>query len=264
MTGRDSATPQYGPVTKAVSLALSAGTGTQRLKIKWKNPGSADSVRIYVKRTSASGSGTQNVEYLGKTANTLTSQKTITAATRTSNVVEITTSSAHGLSVEDPIVVSIPQTPGFSVAQTDFALVKAVPNSTKITYDSVGDDGSATITGAYLTSGGSALVGSLSTVESPTVLTSSSARGWADGEIYTAGGNNYRLGVGEDNVRGWLYPISVFGGLFDNSWVSEIGLDTSTYVEAVDTQYRFSPYFQESDTPNAEQYGGRTIRNILD
>ena len=264
MTGRDSATPQYGPVTKAVSLALSAGTGTQRLKIKWKNPGSADSVRIYVKRTSASGSGTQNVEYLGKTANTLTSQKTITAATRTSNVVEITTSSAHGLSVEDPIVVSIPQTPGFSVAQTDFALVKAVPNSTKITYDSVGDDGSATITGAYLTSGGSALVGSLSTVESPTVLTSSSARGWADGEIYTAGGNNYRLGVGADNVRGWLYPISVFGGLFDNSWVSEIGLDTSTYVEAVDTQYRFSPYFQESDTPNAEQYGGRTIRNILD
>ena len=264
MTGRDSATPQYGPVTKAVSLALSAGTGTQRLKIKWKNPGSADSVRIYVKRTSASGSGTQNVEYLGKTANTLTSQKTITAATRTSNVVEITTSSAHGLSVEDPIVVSIPQTPGFSVAQTDFSLVKAVPNSTKITYDSVGDDGSATITGAYLTSGGSALVGSLSTVESPTVLTSSSARGWADGEIYTAGGNNYRLGVGADNVRGWLYPISVFGGLFDNSWVSEIGLDTSTYVEAVDTQYRFSPYFQESDTPNAEQYGGRTIRNILD
>ena len=264
MTGRDSATPQYGPVTKAVSLALSAGTGTQRLKIKWKNPGSADSVRIYVKRTSASGSGTQNVEYLGKTANTLTSQKTITAATRTSNVVEITTSSAHGLSVEDPIVVSIPQTPGFSVAQTDFALVKAVPNSTKITYDSVGDDGSATITGAYLTSGGSALVGSLSTVESPTVLTSSSARGWADGEIYTVGGNNYRLGVGADNVRGWLYPISVFGGLFDNSWVSEIGLDTSTYVEAVDTQYRFSPYFQESDTPNAEQYGGRTIRNILD
>jgi len=264
MTGRDSATPQYGPVTKAVSLALSAGTSTQRLKIKWKNPGSADSVRIYVKRTSASGSGTQNVEYLGKTANTLTSQKTITAATRTSNVVEITTSSAHGLSVEDPIVVSIPQTPGFSVAQTDFALVKAVPNSTEITYDSVGDDGSATITGAYLTSGGSALVGSLSTVESPTVLTSSSARGWADGEIYTAGGNNYRLGVGADNVRGWLYPISVFGGLFDNSWVSEIGLDTSTYVEAVDTQYRFSPYFQESDTPNAEQYGGRTIRNILD
>ena len=264
MTGRDSATPQYGPVTKAVSLALSAGTSTQRLKIKWKNPGSADSVRIYVKRTSASGSGTQNVEYLGKTANTLTSQKTITAATRTSNVVEITTSSAHGLSVEDPIVVSIPQTPGFSVAQTGFVLVKAVPNSTKITYDSVGDDGSATITGAYLTSGGSALVGSLSTVESPTVLTSSSARGWADGEIYTVGGNNYRLGVGADNVRGWLYPISVFGGLFDNSWVSEIGLDTSTYVEAVDTQYRFSPYFQESDTPNAEQYGGRTIRNILD
>lgn len=264
MTGRDSATPQYGPVTKAVSLALSAGTSTQRLKIKWKNPGSADSVRIYVKRTSASGSGTQNVEYLGKTANTLTSQKTITAATRTSNVVEITTSSAHGLSVGDPIVVSIPQTPGFSVAQTDFALVKAVPNSTKITYDSVGDDGSATITGAYLTSGGSALVGSLSTVESPTFLTSSSARGWADGEIYTVGGNNYRLGVGADNVRGWLYPISVFGGLFDNSWVSEIGLDTSTYVEAVDTQYRFSPYFQESDTPNAEQYGGRTIRNILD
>lgn len=264
MVGRDSATPQYGPVTKSVSLTLSAGTNTQRLKIKWKNPGSADSVRIYAKRTSASGSGTQNVEYLGKTVATLTSQRSITAASRTSNVVEITTSTAHGLAIGDPIVVSIPQTPGFSVSQTDFVLVKAVPSSTKITYDSVGDNGSATITNAFLTSGGSALVGSLSTVESPTVLTSSSARGWADGEIYTVGGNNYRLGVGPDNVRGWLYPISVFGGLFDSSWVSQIGLNTNTYVEAVDTQYRFSPYFQESDTPNAEQYGGRTVRNILD
>lgn len=264
MIGRDNATPQYGPVTKSVSLTLSAGTNTQRLKIKWKNPGSANSARIYVKRTSASGSGTQNVEYLGKTVTTLTSQKIITAASRTSNVVEITTSTTHGLAVGDPIVVSIPQTPGFSVSQTDFVLVKAVPSSTKITYDSVGEDGSATITNAFLTSGGSALVGSLSTVESPTVLTSSSARGWADGEIYTVGGNNYRLGVGPNNVRGWLYPISVFGGLFDQSWLSEIDLDTSTYVEAVDTQYRFSPYFQESDTPNAEQYGGRTIRNILD
>ena len=262
--GRDASTPQYGPVTKTVSLTLTAGTATQRLKVKWKNPGSADSVRIYVKRTSASGSGTQNTEYLGKTLNTLTSQKSITAATRTSNVVEITTSTAHGLSVGDPIVVSIPQTPGFSVSQEDFVLVSAVTSSTIIEYASVGDDGSASVTNALLTSGGSALVGSISTVESPTALTTSSARGWSDGEIYTVGGEEYRLGVGSDNVRKWIYPISVFGGLFDQSWLSGIGLNTSTYVEAVDTQYRFSPYFQESDTANAEQYGGRTLRNILD
>ena len=251
-------------MTKTVSLTLTAGTATQRLKVKWKNPGSADSVRIYVKRTSASGSGTQNTEYLGKTLNTLTSQKSITAATRTSNVVEITTSTAHGLSVGDPIVVSIPQTPGFSVSQEDFVLVSAVTSSTIIEYASVGDDGSASVTNALLTSGGSALVGSISTVESPTALTTSSARGWSDGEIYTVGGEEYRLGVGSDNVRKWIYPISVFGGLFDQSWLSGIGLNTSTYVEAVDTQYRFSPYFQESDTANAEQYGGRTLRNILD
>ena len=262
--GRDASTPQYGPVTKTVSLTLTAGNATQRLKVKWKNPGSADSVRIYVKRTSASGSGTQNTEYLGKTLNTLTSQKSITAATRASNVVGITTSTAHGLSVGDPIVVSIPQTPGFSVSQEDFVLVSAVTSSTIIEYASVGGDGSASVTNALLTSGGSALVGSISTVESPTALTTSSARGWSDGEIYTVGGEEYRLGVGSDNVRKWIYPISVFGGLFDQSWLSGIGLNTSTYVEAVDTQYRFSPYFQESDTANAEQYGGRTLRNILD
>jgi hypothetical protein len=262
--GRDGSTPQYGPVTKTVSLTLTAGTATQRIKVKWKNPGSANSVRIYVKRTSVSGSGTQNTEYLGKTVNTLTSQKSITAATRTSNIIEITTSSAHGLSVGDPIVVSIPQTPGFSVSSEDFALVTAVTSSTKVKYASVGDNGSASVTNAFLTSGGAAIVNSISTVESPTALTPSSARGWSDGEIYTVGGEEYRLGVGSDNVRKWIYPISVFGGLFDQSWLGGIGLNTNTYVEAVDTEYRFSPYFQESDTANAEQYGGRTIRNILD
>lgn len=262
LAGRDAATPQYGPTTKAISITISAGTNTQKLKVKWKAPNLANSVRVYVKKTA--GSSSSATEYLAKTANVLTSAKTITAASRTSNVVTITTSAAHGLSVGDPIIVSIPQTPGFSVGQEDFTLVKATPSSTQITYDKVGENGSATTTNATLTSGGAATISSYSTVESPTTLTPSSARGYSDGEIFTVGGNNYRLGVGKDNVRDWLYPISVFGGLFDSGFISDLDLDSSTYVEAVDTQYRFSPYFQESDTPNAEQYGGRTIRQILD
>ncbi len=262
LTGRDGSTPQYGPVTKVSSLALTAGTGTQKLKVKWKSPGSANSVRIYVTKTAGTGSST--TEYLAKTLNVLTGSIAITAASRTSNVVEITTATAHGLSAGDPIIVTIPQTPGFSVGQEDFAIITSVPSSTTIRYAKTGDDGSATTTNASLTSGGAAIIQSYSTVESPTVLTTSSARGWSDGEIYTVAGANWRIGIGPDNVRSWLYPISVFGGLFDSSWVTDIGLNTSTYVQAVDTQYRFSPYFQESDTPNAEQYGGRTVRQILD
>ena len=256
LAGRDASAPQYSQVTSSISITLSAGTSTQRLKVKWKNASLANQHRIYVIKDSGS-------EYLGDTVTSLLTALDITAASRTSNVVTITTSAAHGLSAGDPIIVTIPQTAGFSVSLEDYVVATATTTNT-ISYASVGSDGSATITGAKLTSGSSAYVSSLSTVESPTTLTSSSARGWIDGEFYVVAGNTYRLGVGEDNIRGWQYPISIFDSLFDKSLITAGTLDVETYVNAVDTQYRFSPYLPESDTSNYEQYGGRSVRNVLD
>ena len=256
LAGRDASAPQYSQVTSSISITLSAGTSTQRLKVKWKNASLADQHRIYVIKDSGS-------EYLGDTVTSLLTALDITAASRASNVVTITTSAAHGLSAGDPIIVTIPQTAGFSVSLEDYVVATATTTNT-ISYASVGSDGSATITGAKLTSGSSAYVSSLSTVESPTTLTSSSARGWIDGEFYVVSGNTYRLGVGEDNIRGWQYPISIFDSLFDKSLITAGTLDVETYVNAVDTQYRFSPYLPESDTSNYEQYGGRSVRNVLD
>jgi len=256
LLGRDAAAPQYSQVTSAISITLSAGTLTQRLKVKWKNASLANQHRVYVTKDSGSS-------YLGDTATTLLSAIDITAANRASNVVTVTTASPHGLAAGDPIIVSIPQTAGFSVTLEDYVMATATTTNT-ISYASVGSDGSATITGAKLTSGSSAYVSSLVTAESPTTLTSSSARGWIDGEFYVVAGNTYRLGVGDDNIRGWQYPISIFDSLFDKSMITAGTLDVETYVNAVDTQYRFSPYLPESDTANYEQYGGRSARNVLD
>lgn len=256
LLGRNAAAPQYSQVTSAISITLSAGTATQRLKVKWKNASLANQHRVYVIKDSGS-------EYLGDTATTLLSAIDITAANRASNVISITTASPHGLAAGDPIIVSIPQTAGFSVTLEDYVMATATTTNT-ISYASVGSDGSATITGAKLTSGSSGYVSSLVTVESPTTLTSSSTRGWIDGEFYVVAGNTYRLGVGDDNIRGWQYPISIFDSLFDKSMITAGTLDVETYVNAVDTQYRFSPYLPESDTANYEQYGGRSVRNVLD
>ena len=256
LPGRDASAPQYSQVTSAISITLSAGTSTQRLKVKWKNASLADQHRVYVVKDGGSS-------YLGATTKALLSAIDITAANRSSNVITITTASAHGLSAGDPIVVSVPQTAGFSVTLEDYVVATATTTNT-ISYASVGSDGSATITGAKLTSGSSAYVGSLVTTESPTTLTSSSARGWVDGEFYVVAGSTYRLGVGDDNIRGWQYPISIFDALFDKSLITAGTLDIETYVTAVDTQYRFSPYLPESDTANYEQYGGRSVRNVLD
>jgi hypothetical protein len=256
LLGRDSSAPQYSQVTSEISITLSAGTSTQRLKVKWKNASLANQHRVYVIKDSGSS-------YLGDTATTLLSAIDITAASRSSNVVTITTASSHGLSAGDPIIVSIPQTAGFSVTLEDYVIATATTTNT-ISYASVGSDGSATITGAKLTSGSSGYISSLVTAESPTTLTSSSPRGWVDGEFYVVAGNTYRLGVGDDNIRGWQYPISIFDALFDKSMITAGTLDIDTYVNAVDTQYRFSPYLPESDTANYEQYGGRSVRNVLD
>jgi hypothetical protein len=256
LLGRDAAAPQYSQVTSAISITLSAGTTTQRLKVKWKNASLADQHRVYVIKNAGT-------EYLGKTTKALLSAIDITAANRASNIVTITTASSHGLSAGDPIVVTIPQTAGFSVALDDYVIATATTTNT-ISYASVGGDGSATITNAKLTSGSAGYVSSLVTAESPTALTSSSPRGWVDGEFYVVAGSTYRLGVGDDNIRGWQYPISIFDALFDKSLITAGTLDVKTYVNAVDTQYRFSPYLPESDTANYEQYGGRSVRNVLD
>lgn len=256
LLGRDGVAPQYSQVTSAISITLSAGTATQRLKVKWKNASLSDMHIVYFIKDGGT-------EYRGKTTRALLSAIDITAANRVSNLVTITTASAHGLLAGDPIIVSIPQTAGFSVTLDDYVIATATTTNT-ISYASVGSDGSATITGAKLTSGSAAYVSEGLAVASPATLTSSSARGWVDGEFYVVAGNTYRLGVGDDNIRGWQYPISIFDALFDKSLITAGTLDVETYVNAVDTQYRFSPYLPESDTANYEQYGGRSVRNVLD
>ena len=258
LTGRGGASPQLGPVTSPISITISGGTSTQRLKVKWKNANNANRHLVYVKKTSVA-----TTEYLAKTANTNLTSINITNAVRASNVTTITTASAHGISAGDPIIISIPQTAGFSVSLDDYVVAKTASGST-ITYDNPGANGSATITGAKFTSGSAAYVDSLSSTGSPVTLTATSTQGWVDGEVYTVGSNNYRLGVTSDNTRGWQYPISMFKALFDGSKITSGELDVSTYISAVDTQVRFSPYLPESDTALYEQFGGRSVRNALD
>ena len=278
--GRDGNTPQLGPVTKPYTITLSAGTSTQIIKVRWKPASNADRHKIYIIKTAGSGSATTS--YLAAESRSLASQIKITSASRSSNSVTITTESSHGLSVGDPIVVTIPQTPGFSVSLEDAVVIDSVPSSDRITYKNTGDNGSASVTNAFLTSGGANYIRDYSSTGSPWDLFYGSPRGYADGEMFklaaTASapattetltgnwfdGGYYRVGVGEDGIRGLLYPVSLFGGLFDKTWLSQIGLDVSSAIEPVDTQYRFSPYLPESDTANAEQFGGRTLRNALD
>jgi hypothetical protein len=259
MRGRDGALVQVGPPTKELSITLNAATSTQKIKVMWKNAQLADSHRVYIKKTSQTVT-----EYLGAKANTMIAGVAISSISRTNNVVTVKTSSAINLVAGDPIVISVPQTSGFSVFVEDAVTIKTRSSSTQFTYTLIGADGDGSATGAMLSSGGVAYISSLSLGESAIDLSYTSARGWSDGEIYSVSGSSFRLGVGNTNIRGWQYPISVFQAMFSSEWIDEIGLDVSTYVEPVNTQYRFSPYFNESDTPNAEQYGGRTLRNLLD
>jgi hypothetical protein len=278
--GRDGNTPQLGPVTKPYTITLSAGTATQNIKVKWKSASKASGHNVYIIKTA--GSGSETTSYLARSSKSLLSQIKITSASRSSNAVTIQTENPHGLSAGDPIVVTIPQTPGFSVSTEDAVVIESVPSSNKITYKNTGDNGSASTTNAFLTSGGVAYIKSYSSTGSPWELFYGSPRGYADGEMFkldaltsttasteTLVGNwfdegYYRVGTGEDGIRGLLYPVSLFGGLFDKTWLTQIDLDVSSEIEPVDTQYRFSPYLPESDTANAEQFGGRTLRNALD
>ena len=278
--GRDGATPQLGPVTKPYTITLSAGTSTQQIKVRWKSAANANRHKVYIIKTAGTGSGTTS--YVARESRALSSQIKITSASRSSNLITIQTETPHGLSVGDPIVVTIPQTPGFSVATEDAVVVNSVPSSDKITYVNTGDNGSASTTNSFLTSGGAAYIKSYSSTGSPWELFYGSPRGYADGEMFKLDASPstpatteslvgswfdagyYRLGVGANGIRGMLYPVSLFGGLFDKTWLSQIDLDVSSAIEPVDTQYRFSPYLPESDTANAEQFGGRTLRNALD
>ena len=278
--GRDGNTPQLGPVTKPYTITLSAGTDTQNIKVKWKSASNASGHNVYIIKTA--GSGSETTSYLARASKSLLSQIKITSASRSSNAVTIQTENPHGLSVGDPIVVTIPQTPGFSVSTEDAVVIESVPSSSRITYKNTGDNGSASTTNAFLTSGGVAYIKTYSSTGSPWELFYGAPRGYADGEMFkldaltsapastqTLVGNwfdegYYRVGTGEDGIRGMLYPVSLFGGLFDKTWLAQIDLDVSSEIEPVDTQYRFSPYLPESDTANAEQFGGRTLRNALD
>jgi hypothetical protein len=280
ISGRDGNTPQLGPVTKPYSITLSAGTNTQIIKVRWKSASNANRHKIYITKTAGTSSSTTT--YIARESKSLTSQLKITSVSRSSNLTTIQTESLHGLSVGDPIVVTIPQTPGFSVSEEDAVVIESVPSSDKLTYKNTGDNGSASVTNAFLTSGGAAYIKSYTSTGSPWELFYGAPRGYADGEMFkldaspTAPATTqplvgswfdngyYRVGVGKDGIRGFLYPVSIFGGLFDKSWLSQIDLDVSSSVEPVDTKYRFSPYLPESDTANAEQFGGRTLRNALD
>lgn len=279
LVGRDGLTPQFGPATKESSIVLSGGTSTQKIKVAWKNAQLATSHRIYIRKNSLT-----STEYLGKSINTIPSSVVIINATRANNVVTVETKTNHGFIAGDPIVISIPQSSGFSVERTDYVAVESRISNTKFTYKKSGDDGAASTVNATASSGSFAYITSLTTTGSPTSIDLGSARGWADGEVYHLSedqpgqrqvgvdvlqngyydGSYFRLGIGDDNIRGWQFPANVFGSLFDKNWLEEINLDTREKVQAVDTKYRFSPYFNESDTPNAEQFGGRTLRNILD
>jgi hypothetical protein len=120
----------YGSVTDPLLFATTQGIGSGTVV--------HDGAMFGQSNTSAP-SGKENVVTIPVIT---TTNRTIASVARTSNVSTLTTSAAHGFSIGDVVVVSVPSNTSFD----GYFVVSAVPTNTSFSYYNAGTDVSTTTT----------------------------------------------------------------------------------------------------------------------